>query len=62
MFTSLVLADILILFGFPLIVGMLLIWFSDFMKQRRDDEFLYALDQIINKKDYEKKTGKKTDE
>lgn len=62
MFTSLVLADILILFGFPLIVGMLLIWFSDFMKQRRDDEFLYALDQIINKKDYEKKADKKTDE
>lgn len=56
MFTSLVLADILILFGFPLIVGVLLIWFADYLKQRRDDEFLYALDQIINKKDTDKKT------
>lgn len=54
--------EFFVLFGCPIVVGVCLILFSDFLKRRRDDEFLYALDQIINKKDYEKKTDKKSDE
>lgn len=44
------------------LLAFAIVWFADFLKRRRDDDFLYALDQIINKKDYEKKTDKKTDE
>ena len=44
------------------LLAFAIVWFADFLKRRRDDEFLYALDQIINKKDYVKKTDKKSDE
>ena len=62
MLTSLVLADILILFCFPLIFGVALIWFADFLKRRRDFDFLCGLNEIINKKDYKKETDQKFDE
>ena len=62
MFTSIVLADLLILIGIPFLVGALLIYFADILRRRRDDEFLGALNEIINKKDYQEKTDKKSDE
>ena len=56
------LGDIIIVLGFPSAIGVGLIFLADFLKRRRNDEFLYALDHIINKKDYEKKTDKNADE
>lgn len=52
-------------FGDFVLIALLafaLVWFADFLKRRRDDEFLYALDQIINKKQYQNDTDKKSDE
>lgn len=49
MFSTL-LGDIIIVLCFPLVIGVGLIFLADFLKRRRDRDFLYALNQIINKK------------
>ena len=66
MFSSLLLADIFVLF-FDFVVlaliGVGLIFLADYLKRRRDDEFLGALNEIINgKNSYKNDTGKKSDE
>lgn len=66
MFSSLLLADIFVLF-FDFVVlaliGVGLIFLADYLKRRRDDEFLGALNEIINGENlYKNDTGKKFDE
>ena len=40
--------DFLVLIGCPIIVGVCLIFLADYLKRRRIDEFLGALNEIIN--------------
>lgn len=65
MYSSSLLGDIFVLFfdfvmlGF---IGVALIFLADFLKRRRDRDFLCALNQIINKKQNPNDTDKKFDE
>ena len=65
MFTSFLLADIFILFFDFIVIALIgvgLIFLADYLKGRRNKDFLCALDQIINKKNADEKTDKKSDE
>lgn len=62
MFNSLVLVEFFLSLFLLLLPGCALIFFADYLAKRRNEYFLGALDHIINKKDYEKKTDKNADE